>query len=77
MTKLKLREGLTHDLFDQWLAPKHAFRLSESGEIGKNPDQRLQEDVRHLVETSTDLGIGLLQATLLLASFITVLWTVS
>jgi vitamin B12/bleomycin/antimicrobial peptide transport system ATP-binding/permease protein len=77
MTKLKLREGLTHDLFDQWLVPKRAFRLSTAGEIGENPDQRIHEDARHLVELSTDLGIGLLQATLLLASFITVLWAVS
>jgi vitamin B12/bleomycin/antimicrobial peptide transport system ATP-binding/permease protein len=77
MTKLKLRDGLTHDLFDQWLVSKRAFRLSSAGEIGENPDQRIHEDARHLVDTSTDLGIGLLQATLLLASFITVLWAVS
>jgi vitamin B12/bleomycin/antimicrobial peptide transport system ATP-binding/permease protein len=77
MTKLKLREGLTQDLFDQWLVPKRAFRLSTAGEIGENPDQRIHEDARHLVELSTDLGIGLFQATLLLASFITVLWAVS
>jgi vitamin B12/bleomycin/antimicrobial peptide transport system ATP-binding/permease protein len=77
MTKLKLREGLTHDLFEQWLVPKRAFRLSKAGEIGENPDQRIHEDARHLVDLSTDLGIGLLQATLLLAAFITVLWSVS
>src|SRR5262249_36345504 len=77
MSKLQLREGLTHDLFDQWLVPKRAFRLSTAGEIGENPDQRIHEDARHLVDLSTDLGIGLLQSTLLLASFITVLWTVS
>ncbi|MBO0734522.1 MAG: ABC transporter ATP-binding protein/permease [Methylocapsa sp.] len=76
-TKLKLREGLTHDLFDQWLKQKRAFRLSTAGEIGENPDQRIHEDARHLVELSTDLGIGLLQATLLLLSFITVLWAAS
>jgi putative ATP-binding cassette transporter len=76
MTKLKLREALSRDLFDQWLVPKRAFRLSGAGEIGKNPDQRLHEDVRRLVETSTDLGIGLLQSTFLLVSFVTVLWTV-
>lgn len=77
MTKLKLREGLTQDLFEQWLVPKRAFRLSTAGEIGENPDQRIHEDARHLVELSTDLGIGLLQATLLLLCFITVLWAVS
>jgi putative ATP-binding cassette transporter len=77
MSKLKLRDGLTHDLFDQWLVPRRAFRLSTAGEIGENPDQRIHEDARHLTELSTDLGIGLLQATLLLDCFITVLWTVS
>jgi len=77
MTKLNLREGLTRDLFDHWLAPKRAFRLTTAGEIGVNPDQRVQEDARHLVELSTDLGIGLFQASLLLASFIGVLWFLS
>jgi vitamin B12/bleomycin/antimicrobial peptide transport system ATP-binding/permease protein len=77
MTKLKAREDLTHDLLDQWLVPKRAFQLSTAGEIGENPDQRIHEDAHHLVDLSTDLGIGLLQATLLLVCFITVLWTVS
>lgn len=77
MIKLKLREGLLRDLLDQWLAPGRAFRLAAAGEIGVNPDQRLHEDARHLTELSTDLGIGLLQASLLLASFIGVLWVLS
>jgi vitamin B12/bleomycin/antimicrobial peptide transport system ATP-binding/permease protein len=77
MSKLKLREGLTRDLFVQWLVPRRAFHLSGAGEIGKNPDQRIHEDARHLVELSTDLGIGLLQSTLLLVCFISVLWAVS
>jgi putative ATP-binding cassette transporter len=77
MMKLKLREGLVRDLLDQWLAPGRAFRLAGAGEIGVNPDQRIHEDARHLTELSTDLGIGLLQASLLLASFVGVLWILS
>ena len=77
MSKLKLRDGLTRDLFNQWLVPRRAFHLSGAGEIGVNPDQRIHEDARHLVETSTDLGLGLLQSILLLVCFITVLWTIS
>jgi ABC-type uncharacterized transport system fused permease/ATPase subunit len=46
-------------------------------QIGANPDQRIHEDARHLVELSTDLGIGLLQSTLLLICFVAVLWTIS
>jgi vitamin B12/bleomycin/antimicrobial peptide transport system ATP-binding/permease protein len=75
--KLKLREGLVGDLFDQWLKPRRAFRLVNSGEIGANPDQRIHEDARHLTELSTDLGLGLLQSSLLLGSFLGVLWILS
>ncbi len=77
MTRVKLRGRLTGDLIDLWLGPTRAFRLANAGEIGVNPDQRIHEDVRHLVDLTTDLGIGLLQATLLLACFIGVLWMLS
>ena len=59
---------------DQWLKPTRAFRLSNAGQIGENPDQRIQQDAQHLAELTTDLGIGLLQSTLLLLSFVGVLW---
>jgi vitamin B12/bleomycin/antimicrobial peptide transport system ATP-binding/permease protein len=76
-TKLKLREALVQDLFQEWLKPRRAFELASTGEMGTNPDQRIHEDARHLTELSTDLGIGLLQSSLLLGSFIGVLWILS
>jgi putative ATP-binding cassette transporter len=75
--KLKLREGLAHDLVANWLLPGRAFRLAHAGPIGVNPDQRMHEDARHLTELSADLGIGLLQASILLATFVSVLWALS
>lgn len=75
--KLSLREGLTRDLFAQWLAPRRAFMLASAGEIGVNPDQRIHEDARHLTELTTDLGVGLFQALLLFVSFAGVLWSLS
>jgi vitamin B12/bleomycin/antimicrobial peptide transport system ATP-binding/permease protein len=77
MLKLKLREGLTLDLIDHWLLPRRAFRLANAGPVGVNPDQRMHEDARHLTELSADLGIGLLQASILLITFIAVLWALS
>ncbi len=74
---LRSREWLTRDLFAEWLKPGASARLAGSGEIGINPDQRIHEDVRRLTELSADLGVGLLQASLLLLSFLGVLWTVS
>jgi vitamin B12/bleomycin/antimicrobial peptide transport system ATP-binding/permease protein len=75
--KLKLREGLAHDLIANWMFPGRAFRLASAGPIGVNPDQRMHEDARHLTELSADLGIGLLQASILLATFVSVLWALS
>ncbi|UVK40274.1 ABC transporter ATP-binding protein/permease [Mesorhizobium sp. AR10] len=77
MIRLKLREGLTLDLIDEWMRPTRAFRLANAGAIGVNPDQRMQQDAGHLSDLSTDLGVGLLQSLILLASFVGVLWTLS
>jgi putative ATP-binding cassette transporter len=76
-SKVILREGLVHDLLNEWLMPLRAFRLSSSGGMGVNPDQRLDADAQHLTDLTTDLGIGLLQSTLLLLCFIGVLWALS
>ncbi len=76
-SKVVMRQGLVNDLLNEWLKPKRAFRLSNSGVIGANPDQRLQADAQHLTDLSTDLGIGLLQSTLLLLLFVGVLWGLS
>jgi putative ATP-binding cassette transporter len=77
MLKLKLREGLAHDLIGNWLQPRRAFRLANAGAIGDNPDQRMHEDARHLAELSADLSIGLLQSSVLLLTFVSVLWALS
>jgi len=75
--KIKLRQGLVLDLVQNWLVPRRAFRLANAGPMGVNPDQRMHEDARHLTELSTDLGIGLLQSSILLGSFVAVLWNLS
>jgi len=75
--KLWLRQGLTQDLVQEWLKPDRALRLSEAGPIGINPDQRMHEDARHLTELSGTLGVELMQATVLVLTFIGVLWRIS
>src|SRR5579883_2151483 len=77
MLKLKLREGLVHDLVQGWMQPRRAFQLESAGPIGVNPDQRMHEDARHLTELSSDLALGLVQASALLVSFVGVLWSIS
>ncbi len=77
MLKLKLREGLVHDLVQDWMQPRRAFQLESAGPIGVNPDQRMHEDARHLTELSSDLALGLVQSSALLVSFVGVLWSIS
>src|SRR5579872_2402568 len=77
MLKLKLREGLVHDLVEDWMQPQRAFQLESAGPIGVNPDQRMHEDARHLTELSASLAVGLVQAAILVGVFVRVLWTLS
>jgi putative ATP-binding cassette transporter len=77
MLKLKLREGLVRDLVNEWLKPGRAARLVHEGALGVNPDQRMHEDARHLSELSGDLGVQLLQSSILLVTFVEVLWVLS
>lgn len=75
--ELKLREGLVTSLLQDWLLPRRAFWLANAGAIGVNPDQRIHEDARKLCELSADLGIGVLQASVLFGTFAGVLWGLS
>lgn len=77
LIRVRLREFATRDLIGGWMSRKRAARICRAGEIGVNPDQRIQADAQTLTEASTDLGIGLLQSSVLLASFIGVLWVLS
>jgi putative ATP-binding cassette transporter len=75
--EFKLREGLTRSLLQEWLLPRRAFWLANSGAMGVNPDQRIHEDARKLCELSADLGVGVLQASVLFGTFAGVLWGLS
>ncbi len=77
MLKLKFREGLVKDLIGEWLKPHRATALEKMGPEGVNPDQRMHEDARHLTELSSDLGVQLVQSSILLVTFVDVLWGIS
>jgi putative ATP-binding cassette transporter len=78
MLKLKMRQGIVHDLLRDWMLPRRAFWLANAGgAMGVNPDQRMHEDARKLCELSADLGTGLLQAGILFTIFAGVLWSLS
>lgn len=77
MLNLKLREGLVGDLVRNWMLPRRAFLLANTDPMGVNPDQRMHDDALKLCRLSADLGTGLLQASVLLVTFVGVLWVLS
>src|SRR5580700_5637474 len=77
MLQVRLREGLVRSLLQDWMLPRRAFWLANAGPMGVNPDQRIHEDARKLCELSADLGVGLLQASILFFTFAGILWVLS
>jgi putative ATP-binding cassette transporter len=77
MLQVRLREGLVRSLLRDWMLPRRAFWLANSGSMGVNPDQRIHEDARKLCELSGSLGIGLFQASILFGTFAGILWRLS
>ena len=61
-----------------WLsADGRHYRLQLAGLEPDNPDQRIAEDVRLLIESSLTLVISFLRSLLTIVSFVTILWTLS
>ena len=77
LLKLELRRFLTVHLADLWLMRARPYRLVFAGDIGANPDQRVQEDTRKLAELTAELAAGLVQQLFMLTTFIGVLWSLS
>lgn len=75
---IEWREWMTADLLSRWLSKdSRHYRLKLAGLEPDNPDQRIQEDVRLLVESSLSLLISFAKSLLTIVSFITILWTLS
>lgn len=74
---IMLRKAIVKDLLDLWLHGNNVFKLGKTGIFAQNPDQRIHQDTRQLAESTTGLVIGFIQSTILLFSFIGVLWNVS
>jgi putative ATP-binding cassette transporter len=89
MLQVRWRRWLTARYTDRWLSGQIFYRMQllDDGAAGAtagaagagtdNPDQRISEDVRLMCEQTLDLGLGLMNAIVTLASFVVVLWTLS
>ncbi len=72
------RKWITYDFISRWMSStSQHYRLQLAGATVDNPDQRIAEDIRLLIDQSMGLLISFLRCVLTLASFITILWTLS
>ena len=74
---LLLRRGLAVDLLRLWNSCGRAVPADATLEGAKNPDQRIQEDSLNVADWTISLSIGLFQSTILLFSFVGILWSIS
>ncbi|MDR3490609.1 MAG: ABC transporter ATP-binding protein/permease [Gammaproteobacteria bacterium] len=74
---LRWRRWLTNQFLNRWLENKGYYYLENFDETTDNPDQRIQEDINALVNSSLDLSIGLFTSITTFFAFIYILWTLS
>jgi len=74
---LRWRRWLTEHMSGKWLGGYAYYRIQLNGQPTDNPDQRIAEDVRDFTDKAIELFLGLIHATLGLASFAVILWFLS
>jgi vitamin B12/bleomycin/antimicrobial peptide transport system ATP-binding/permease protein len=75
---IRWRRWLTDRYLHKWLENQSYYRLQlHQGSTPDNPDQRISEDLDRFATISLGLSLGLLSSFVTLASFITILWTLS
>lgn len=81
--QIRWRRWLTQRYIDNWLTVSNHYRMQLAGDAADNPDQRIAEDVKQFIDAGATgigilpIGLGLLNSTVTLASFSTILWNLS
>ncbi|WP_425988248.1 ABC transporter ATP-binding protein/permease [Afipia sp. DC4300-2b1] len=75
--QIRWRKWMTERYLGEWLSDANHYRMQLQGDAADNPDQRLTDDVKLFVDRTLNIGIGLLNSVVTLASFVVILWTLS
>ena len=73
--QLNWRRWLTRRLIEQWLTEQRFYRLSVSAPELDSPEFRIAEDARVATEPVINFGFGILNAVLMAAVFLGILWS--
>jgi len=77
MLQIRWRRWLTERYVGEWLGGRAYYRLQLTHGGTDNPDQRIAEDIGNFVGQTLTLSLGLLESVVTLASFSTILWSLS
>jgi len=77
MLQIRWRRWLTERFLDHWLEHRVYYRLQLTDTGTDNPDQRIAQDLQLFVQQTLNLSLNLLSSVVTLASFLTILWTLS
>jgi putative ATP-binding cassette transporter len=75
--QIRWRRWMTHAYLDRWLTDGVHYRMRLKGDPADNPDQRIADDIAMFIDQTLSLGVGLLSAVTMLASFGVILWGIS
>jgi len=77
LLQMRWRRWMTGSYLRDWLGDGAYYQMQLHGSAADNPDQRIAEDLRLLVDGTLGLSLGLLNAVVTLASFVGILWRIS
>ena len=75
--QIRWRKWMTERYLGEWLDHANHYRMQLQGDAADNPYQRMTDDVKLFVDRTLNIGIGLLNSIVTLASFVVILWTLS
>lgn len=76
LLQIRWRRWLTRKYVGDWLSDRKYYRFCFDGKTD-NPDQRIAEDIQQFVAYVMNLSVGLLSSSVLLVSFLFILWGLS
>ena len=76
MLQMRWRRWLTRRYVSDWLTDRKYYRFCFDAKTD-NPDQRIAEDIQQFVAYVMNLSVGLLASSVLLVSFLSILWGLS
>jgi putative ATP-binding cassette transporter len=74
--QLRWRQWFVRTLMDRWISNRHFYQLTIIQTEADNPEARITEDARLAIELLVDFTLGVLNASLVAISFISILWIV-